>query len=54
MNETATAPGGIVHYLAGDNTTRCGQPATGWSREVTQLQELGLVPFCKACEQAPA
>jgi hypothetical protein len=49
---TATAPDGVVHQLAGATTTRCGLPATGWSRAVTWLQELGLVTFCADCKAA--
>lgn len=49
--DTAIAPGGVVHQLAGDGTmTRCGRPAAGWSRAVTDLQRLGLVVFCADCQ----
>ena len=50
---TATAPDGVVHQLAGDGAmTRCGQSAAGWSRAVTDLQRLGLVVFCADCPAA--
>jgi hypothetical protein len=48
---TATNPGdGVVHRLNGDGNTMCGMSAVSWSREVTRLQELGLVVFCQDCE----
>ena len=58
MNETATAPDGVVHTVtrAGENdqpatwVTLCGLDASSWSREVTDLQRLGLVLFCEACQ----
>lgn len=51
---TATEPGGVgvVHDLASRDMTICGKSAVGWSREVTRLQELGLVPFCTECKEA--
>jgi len=49
---TAAGPDGVVHQLADGGMTRCGLDATGWSREVTRLQELGLVIFCPACKAA--
>ena len=49
--DTATAPDGVVHQLADKAATRCGLLASGWSREVTDLQRLGLVIFCPDCER---
>ena len=52
MSKTATEPGtGIVHKLDG-GMTKCGKDASGWSREVTALQALGLVAECKECNAA--
>ena len=50
---TATQPdNGVVHYLRGDGTTLCGMAVIGWSIAVTDVQRLGLVLFCEACEYA--
>ena len=51
--ETATAPDGVVHDLATPNKTVCGQVAGSWSKEVTALQAMGLVAFCKDCAAGP-
>lgn len=48
---TATDPNGVVHTLAGPDLTACGERATGWSRAVTELQQIGLILFCSKCEQ---
>lgn len=50
-DETVTDPAGIVHQLSG-NRTRCGKNAATWSRVITDAQRMGLVVFCKECEEA--
>jgi hypothetical protein len=52
VNETATAPDGVVHVLTPDlSATVCGQDARGWSRAITIAQLAGLVLHCEACHE---